>query len=45
LAVVTPGLQNVARYVDDIFGYGKMPTDAIYDEVWDRLYHWQPEKI
>ena len=45
LAVVTPGVQNVARYVDDLFGYGKLPTDDLYHEVWDRLYEMQPEKI
>lgn len=45
IAVVTPGLQNVARYVDDLFGYGKMPTDDLYHEVWDRLYNMQPEKL
>ncbi len=45
LAVVTPGVQNVARYVDDLFGYGKLPTDDLYHEVWDRLYEKQPEKL
>jgi len=45
LAVVTPGVQNVARYVDDLFGYGKLPTDDMYHDVWDRLYEMQPEKI
>lgn len=45
LAVVTPGIQNVARYVDDLFGYGKMPTDKLYDQVWDRLYNMEPERL
>ena len=45
IAVVTPGLQNVARYVDDLFGYGKMPTDALYDDVWDRLNKMTPERL
>lgn len=36
-AANTPGINNVARYMDDMFGYGKYPTQKTYDDFWDNM--------
>ncbi len=33
----TPGVNNVARYMDDMFGYGKLPTEETYRNFWENI--------
>ncbi len=33
----TPGVNNVARYMDDMFGYGKLPTEDTYKKFWENI--------
>lgn len=37
IAANTPGINNVARYMDDMFGYGKYPTQKTYDDFWNHI--------